>query len=135
VTTARYTAGRILVVTLALVAAGVGCGAVAGVVALAVVAVLAEPRPFSDPVLFAVAATLGAMVGAVCVPPCWWLLLREVPRGRAFGVLTLGGIAGGVVGWFVASSSTRDEILLVAAVGFFAAAVVLRKAHRADRRG
>jgi hypothetical protein len=132
VTTTRYTAGRIIVVTLGLVAAGVGCGAVAGVVALAVVAVIEDPRPFSDPILFAIAATLGAMVGAVCVPICWWLLLRHVPPGRAFSGLTLGGIVGGVVGFFVASSSTRDEILLVAAAGFFTAAVVLRMAHPAD---
>ena len=129
-TAIRYTPGRVIAVTLGLLAAGMGCGAVAGATALAVIAALArDSRPFDDPILFAVAGTLGAMVGAVCMPVSWWLLLRRVPLGRALGGLTLGATAGGIVGWFVASSSRRDDILIVAALGIFAAAVALRFLH------
>jgi hypothetical protein len=129
-TTARYTPGRVLTVTLGLLLAGIGCGAVAGAVALAIVSLIRqEYRPFSDPILFAVAATLGAMVGALCIPVAWWLLLQRVPLRRALIGLTMGAIAGGVAGWFVVSSSRRDDILIVAALGIFVAALVLRFFH------
>jgi len=42
VTAIRYTPGRVIAVTLGLLAAGMGCGAVAGATALAVIAALAR---------------------------------------------------------------------------------------------
>ena len=131
---ARYSPGRILVVTLGLSAAGAVFGGVAGAVALAISLVLSRDYGhLNDPLLFAVAATLGAMLGAGCAPLAGWLLLRRVPLGRAFGGLTVGATVGGVVGWFLLRSFAHgDGILIAATLGFLAAAVVLRIRHARD---
>ena len=123
----RYSAGRILMVTLGLAVAGALLGAVAGVFTLATCLIVAGDFEHLKMPLFFAAATLGAMVGAACVPPAWWLLLQRVPLGRAFGGLTLGAIVGGVAGWLLPRSFAHgDGILITAALGFFGAAVVLR---------
>jgi hypothetical protein len=119
---------RVLAVTLGLVAAGVVFGAVAGVVALAIIEVLrGEFGHFRDPRVFLIAATLGAIFGAVCAPLAGWLLLRHVPLGRAFAGLTIGAVIGGVIDWFLPPlTHNADEILYAAAIGSLCAAVVLR---------
>ena len=114
--------------TLGLSLAGATFGAVAGVVALAISLLLSgEFRLLGEPRLYAVAATLGVMLGAVCAPLAGWLLLRYVPLGRAFGGVTIGAIVGGVLGWFLPRSFAHgDGILIAAAFGFLCAAVALR---------
>jgi hypothetical protein len=131
----RYSLGRVLAVTLGLAAAGAVFGAVAGALALATGLVLSgDYGHLDEPVLFAIAATLGAMLGVVCAPLAGWLLLRRVPLGRAFGGLTVGATLGGVVGWFIPRSFAHgDGILIAAALGFLAAAVVLRIWHARER--
>jgi len=127
----RYNPGRIVAVTLGLSLAGAIFGGVAGAVALGISLVLSRDfGRFNEPLLFAVAATLGVMLGAGCAPLAGWLLLRRVPLGRAFGGLTVGAIVGGVVGWFLPRSMAHgDGILIAAALGFLCAAVVLRIRH------
>ena len=124
----QYSPGRILAVTLGLVVAGAVFGGVAGAVALAISLVLSqEYRHLTEPRLFAVAASVGALLGAGCAPLAGWLLLRHVPLGRAFAGLTVGATLGGVVGWFLPRSFAHgDGILITAALGFLGAAVVLR---------
>ena len=58
----RYSPGRILVVTLALAVAGAIFGAVAGAVALGVSLILSQEFHRFEPLLFAVAATVGGYV-------------------------------------------------------------------------
>ena len=130
----RYRAGRILAVTLGLAVAGAVVGAVAGALALVASLILSQDvEHLKQPLLFAVAATLGAMVGTACVPLAYWLLLQRIPLKRAFGGLTVGATIGGVVGWFLPRSFAHgDGILITAAVGFFGAAVVLRISHTRD---
>ena len=127
----RYSPGRVLAVTLGLAAAGAVFGGVAGAVALAISLVVSRDYGhLNEPVLFAIATTLGAMLGAGCAPLAGWLLLRRVPLGRAFGGLTVGATLGGVVGWFLPRSFAHgDGILIAAALGFLGAAVVLRIRH------
>jgi len=127
----RYSAGRIFAVTLGLAVAGTVFGAIAGTLALGTSLVLSQQFDgFTKPLLFVVAATLGAILGAGCAPLAGWLLLRRVPLGRAFGGLTVGAIIGGVVGWFLPRSIAHgDGILITAAIGFLCAAVVLRIRH------
>ena len=127
----RYSAGRILAVTLGLAVAGAVCGAVAGVLALSTSLVLSHDfEHLEEPLLFAVAATLGAMVGTACVPISYWLLLQGIPLGRAFGGLTIGATVGAVAGWFLPRSFAHgDGILITGAVGFLGAAVILRISH------
>jgi hypothetical protein len=65
----RYSLGRILGVSLGLAAAGAVFGAIAGAVALATGLVLSgDYAHLDEPVLFAIAATVGAMLGQ-CAPP------------------------------------------------------------------
>ncbi len=130
----RYSPARILAVTLGLAVAGAVFGGVAGAIALAISLVLSRDYGhLNEPVLFAVAATLGAMLGTACAPLAGWLLLRRVPLGRAFGGLTVGATLGGVAGWFLPRSFAHgDGVLIAAALGFLVAAVVLRIRHAGD---
>jgi hypothetical protein len=127
----RYRPARILAVTLGLSVAGAVFGAVAGAVALVISLVLTRQFDLlADPVLYGVAGTLGAILGAVCAPLAGWLLLRYVPLGRAFAGLTIGAVVGGVIGWFLPRSIANGVALLItAALGALCAAVVLRVTH------
>jgi hypothetical protein len=127
----RYSPGRIIAVTIGLSFAGIVFGGLAGAVILAIVLVVSQKLDsLTEPRLFAIAATVGAMLGAVCAPIAGWLLLRYVPLGRAFAGLTVGTIVGGAIGWFLQVSADRGNALLIAAtVGFLGAAVVLRLWH------
>lgn len=127
----QYSPGRIVAVTFGLVVAGAVFGGIAGAVALAISLVLSQDYGhLRESRLFAVAAVIGALLGAVCAPLAGWLLLRQVPLGRAFAGLTVGATLGGVAGWFLPRSFAHgDGILITAALGFLGAAVVLRIAH------
>ena len=129
-TITRYSPGRIIAVTVGLAVAGAIFGAVAGAVALLISLTLTQQfDQLRELPLFAVAATLGAMLGAGCGPLAGWLLLRRLPLGQAFAGLTLGAIIGGVVGWFLPSFAHGDGILVTAAIGSLCGAVVLRIRH------
>jgi hypothetical protein len=54
-----------------------------------------------------------------------------VPLGRAFSGLTVGTVLGGVLGWFLPLADNRiTSSIVVAALGFLLAAIVLRARHR-----
>jgi len=122
---------RAVTVTLGLAAAGSLCGALAGAGGLAVALFLEAPFSPAPIGIYAFAAFVGAQVGAVLAPLASWLLLRRVPIGRSFLRLTLGTIAGGVAGWL--AFAERNPLVwptAVAALGFLAVAIALRRAHR-----
>jgi len=100
--------GRIVVVTIGLVGAGIVSGALAGGTAFALVVVLADGRISIE--LFEIGAIFGAPLGAIIAPLLAWLLLRRVPLGRMFLVCSVGTAIGGVVGWF-ATGAGGDIIL------------------------
>lgn len=90
--------GRIVVVTIGLVGAGIIFGALAGGTAFSVVVMLADGRISTE--LFEIGAIFGAPLGAITAPLLAWLLLRRVPLGRMFLVCSVGTAIGGVAGWF-----------------------------------
>ncbi|HZF68524.1 MAG TPA: hypothetical protein VEZ47_10835 [Gemmatirosa sp.] len=99
------TSTRVACITLGLVAAGGVLGALAAALAavlgFGVFAALIG-RQLLDPAaaLFVggVAARIGAALGIVVGPLAAWLLLREVPLGRALLGTTLGALIGGLLG-------------------------------------
>src|SRR5262245_28402711 len=118
-------AGRIAVVTIGLISAGIILGALAGGSAFTIVGLLAGERMSTD--AFGFGAIFGAPLGAVTAPLLSWLLLRRVPIGRMLLFCTIGTVIGGVIGWF---ATTAPENLLVnpiagAFVGCTLAALVL----------
>jgi hypothetical protein len=119
-------AGRIAVVTIGLVAAGIVFGALAGGIAFATVVVLTGERITID--AFWVGAVFGAPLGAVTAPLLSWLLLRHVPLGRMFLVCSVGTAIGGVVGWF--ATSDGGDIMLNPLVGAFVGCVIAAIALR-----
>jgi hypothetical protein len=127
----RHRPGRVLAVTLGLAVAGAVFGGVAGAIALVISLMLTREFSFlADARLYAVAGTLGAILGAVAAPLTGWLLLRYVPLGRAFAGLTVGAVVGGVIGWFLPRSiANGDALLIAAALGALCAAVVMRVRH------
>jgi hypothetical protein len=124
---------RIVAVTLGLTFAGAVLGGVAGAVALAIALVVTEgPAAAADTTVLAFAAYVGAVLGAVSGPVAAWLLLREVPLGRAFMGSVAGTVVGGVAGWV--STTAFDQIqyaVLGALAGFFTAVIALRRRIRA----
>jgi len=89
-------AGRVLSVTVGLVAAGGVCGATAGAVALSIVlALMGEGITLADA---GVGALFGAPLGAVTAPLLSWLFLRRVPLGRMFLWCSVGTTIGGTIG-------------------------------------
>ena len=107
--------GRIVVVTIGLVGAGILFGALAGGTALALVGALGAARISTE--LFMVGAFVGVPLGAVSAPLLAWLLLRRVPLGRMFLVCSVSTTIGGVVGWF-ATMAGGDIILNSLGGGF-----------------
>ncbi len=97
----RYRPLRLATVTLGLCGAGALFGGLAGSLGLAI-ALLLQPATsgFGSFDFCGFAGTVGACLGVVCAPVTTWIMLRHVPLGRVFAVLTAGTIAGGVFGWF-----------------------------------
>lgn len=124
--------GRIVVVTIGLVGAGIVFGALAGGTAFALVVVLADGRISTE--LFEIGAIFGAPLGAITAPLLAWLLLRHVPLGRMFLVCSVGTAIGGVVGWF--ATGAGGDIILNPIGGAFIGCVVAAIAlwHRARVR-
>lgn len=124
--------GRIVVVTIGLLGAGIVFGALAGGTAFALVGVLAYLR--ISPELFLFGAMFGVPLGAVTAPLLAWLLLRRVPLGRMFLVCSAGTAIGGVAGWFATSAGGNFILnpLGGAFIGCLIAAIALW--HGARRR-
>jgi hypothetical protein len=131
---------RIVSVTLALSGIGAVVGAVLGVLSLAAVYIavrgwrtvggLAEP--------FAFAAVFGGVLGFVLAPIAAWTLMRHVPLWRAIAETAVGTIVGFGAGWLlvlgVDKPSPLIHPLVLALVGFVAAAIRLRLTHRGAGR-
>lgn len=113
-------AGRILLVTIGLVGAGIVFGALAGGTAFALVALLSEGGISTE--VFEVGAIFGAPLGAITAPLLAWVLLRRVALGRMFLVCSVGTIIGGVVGWF--ATSAGGDIILNPIAGAFMGSLV-----------
>ena len=124
--------GRILVVTIGLVGAGIVFGALAGGTAFALVVMLADGRISTE--LFEIGALFGAPLGGITAPLLGWLLLRRVPLGRMFLVCSVGTAIGGVAGWFATSAGGAIIVNPLAGVfiGCLMAAIALW--HRARLR-
>ena len=121
-------AGRIVAVTAGLAVAGGALGAVASVVAMLLATAITERQPLPRHLdVLAFVAGFGAVCGIIAAPAGGWLLLRQVPLGRAMLWSVMGTVVGGVVAW--TAPLGHDQIVravLGAVLGFLVAALVLR---------
>jgi hypothetical protein len=122
---------RLLLITLGLACAGAVFGGFAGGAGLAI-ALFFEPRWYQRSFEYYVfAGTVGAALGAVGAPAVAWVMLRRVPLGRLFALLTAATTAAAVLGWF--AFSDIDVIwgpALAGFAGFMVTAIAL--SHRYD---
>ena len=120
-------ARRIVVVTAGLAATGAVVGALVGVLALFLGSLVrAGWAAASDPFGYAIAAIIGAAIGAVVAPILAWGVMRHVPLGRAIAGTALGAVLGGAIGWVLPVVFPP----FAAVAGFVVAAVVLRLTAR-----
>ena len=122
---------RASVITLCLVAVGAIAGAVAGAI-IVVGGVVLSDRSFPRGIYLPIAGGyVGAVIGAPLAPLAGWLLLRQVPLGRAVLVTGLGTIVAGVIGLTarVAGDPIRGGVMC-GVLGFVVAAVYLRASTR-----
>lgn len=115
--------GRLILITLALMAAG----AVAG--SLAAMVMMATWRPYADDMLSA--ALFGGLVGMGLGPLVAWGLMRHVPLWKALAGTWLGTVGGWMLGMLAGNWQNAVTLSLA---GFLASAVVLRFATRRPRR-
>jgi hypothetical protein len=131
-----YPLARALVVTLGLAGAGAVFGGVAGALGLAIALFLDPQRWWPSLVeCCELAFGVGALLGAVGAPAVTWVMLRRVPLGWLFMLLTLGTTAGAVMGWFLFSGV--DLIwgpTLAAFAAFMATAIALSFRYDATPR-
>lgn len=125
---------RLLTITLGLAGAGALFGGIAGGAGLAIVLCF-EPQLWRSAFEFcALAASVGALLGTIGAPVVAWVMLRRVPFGRLFTLLTLGTTLSAVLGWFVFS---RIDVIwgptLSGFVGFMATAIALSYRYDAPR--
>lgn len=126
----KYSPVRVAVVTGGLAGAGLVFGSFAGSIVFALRVVVAVGiQGLSDPWVYGYGALVGGPLGALCAPIAGWLLLRDVPLGRAFTVATIGTIVGGAVGWLMQQSFQAAPIV-GGAVGCIVAAILLRFFHK-----
>ena len=120
---------RAVVVTGGLAVAGGLFGAVAGAAALGAGLLVTDGLEWLRSLsILLIPAMFGGALGSVCAPIAGWLLLREVPLGRAFTGLTIGTVVGGLLGWVVAGPLNAP--ILTAAAGFLSGAVLMRIRQR-----
>jgi hypothetical protein len=124
---------RFLLITFGLACAGALFGGIAGGAGLAI-ALFFEPRWYLRSFdYYEFAASVGAVLGLVGAPSVTWIMLRNVPLGWLFTLLTLGTTASAVLGWFALSSV--DVVwgpTLAGFAGFLATAIAL--SYRYDAR-
>ncbi|HYQ03411.1 MAG TPA: hypothetical protein VER96_32275 [Polyangiaceae bacterium] len=117
---------RLLTITLGLALAGTLFGGLAGGAGLAI-ALFFSPHQWRGCYEFCeFAASVGAVLGMVGAPAVAWVMLRRVPLGRLFTLLTLGTTLSAVFGWF--AFSQIDVIwgpTFAGFVGFMATAIAL----------
>lgn len=124
-------AQRFVQVTAGLMLAGFLFGGVAGAVLLFVIAFPSNGwRTLLAPEFLLLGAAFGAIVGMLLGPLGAWLLMRDVPLGRAVGGTTLGTVLGGVA----ALVSNLPGSLFYAPVAGFALAALALRAHARRRR-
>jgi hypothetical protein len=129
----RYSPARVAGVTVGLSLAGATFGALAGAVVFAIRDVAAVGvHALIDLTTYGLGALVGAPLGAVCAPVAGWLLLRDVPLGRAFLVATVGTIVGGAIGWLFRGPFAVAPIV-GGAVGCLIGAILLRMSYKARR--
>jgi hypothetical protein len=117
---------RLLTITFGLSCAGALFGGLAGGIGLAIV-LLFEPQMWRSYLeLCEFAASVGAVLGMVGAPAVAWVMLRRVPLGRMFALLTTGTTVAAVLGWFAFS---RFDMIwgptFSGFVGFMATAIAL----------
>ena len=95
----RVSPVRVTLVALGLVPTGAVAGGVAGALGASLwVAVTEGLRQAFDPAVWAVAGSVGAMLGAVLLPIAGFTLLRRAPLGRVLAETILGTALGGAIG-------------------------------------
>jgi hypothetical protein len=123
-------AARIVTVTVGLAASGALFGAMAGVLALVLgLTVTGGLELLTSAWVLQIPAYFGAVIGALGLPAVAWLLLRNVPLGRAIA----GSVVGTVIGGAAALPFMGDQVFLpigAAFLGFVAAAFLMRRAAR-----
>ena len=130
--TLRPKPARVALVTAGLAVTGAVLGAIAGALALGIVFAFSwGPVGLSDLVILVMPAFIGGLIGFCAAPLAGWLLLRDVPLGRAFGGLVLGTVAGGLAGWFLpGNDDLMTQPIVMAGAGFLIAALVMRLTDR-----
>jgi hypothetical protein len=126
---------RFLRVLAGLIVAGALFGALAAVVVVAIVALQLGVRHgnfglLSEPLGYQVASMIGGVCGAVLAPLAALAFWRHIPVWRLFLHLTLGTIAGAILG--TALFEHLFAIIAAGALGFAAAGAQL--SHREARR-
>ena len=91
---------RTLGTTAGLIAAGMVCGALAGVLAVSAWLMLLFGVPVDSFILLFV-GIVGAVLGGIAAPLLAWTMLRRVPLGRMFAWCSVGTMVGGIVGGLV----------------------------------
>jgi hypothetical protein len=121
--------GRILAVTLGLMAGGALFGAIAAVVALMIgVAATDHVGSVMNAELLELVAGVGAVFGGVLFPTAGFVVLRRVPLWLALLGTLVGAVAGGVGGWMLPGHDI-DQVyhaIIGALVGFLCATLALR---------
>jgi hypothetical protein len=129
-------AGRIVAVTAGLAVAGGVLGAAASVIALLLAAALTDGLPLPPHLdVLTFVAGFGAVLGSIAAPAGGWLLLRQVPLGRAMLWSVIGTVVGGVAAW--TARLGHDQIggaVMGAVAGFLIAALALRWTTRRARQ-
>jgi len=133
--------GRIIAVTLGLVAAGaiVGAASAIGIV----VAVVGPNNPAdvlrpSSSALLATIAAFGALAGGLIAPTILWGLLRRVALGRALAWIAAAAVVGGALGERVhpLNPYVREvpAVLIGSLTGVVMASLMLRLRQTLDER-
>ncbi len=119
---------RIVVITLALAAAGLVAGGVVGMVMAA--CWMAADQTF-QPGIIVVGGMFGGATGAVLGPLAAWLLMRHTPLWLAIGGTAAGTVTGAVLGLLLGDFGAS---FYGALLGFGASAVALRVASPSVER-
>lgn len=107
--------GRVILITLALMATGFVAGGLAGMV------MMWSWRPYRDDILDS--GLFGGVVGMALGPLVAWMLMRHVPLWMAVGGTTLGTVGGWMLGMLVSDWGNAYGFALL---GFVGSALVLR---------